>query len=206
MKFYTSTIIIIFATIIFYSILHCWGPENLALKTMTMAQSDNTRSSNSQTTIPDNTSIGSNLTLQEVQQLLQLHNEARADVGVAPLHWSEKLAIYAQAWADHLASTNCRMEHRPHSGKWKQEHGENLFMGTAGYYSVSDAVKAWESEKIYYGGGTLNPSNWYDSGHYTQVVWTNTKQVGCAKVECNGEMIVVCNYDPPGNVLGQKPY
>ena len=85
-------------------------------------------------------------------------------------------------------------------------HGENLFMGTIGYYHVADAVTAWESEKKYYHGQTLNSSNWYDSGHYTQIVWKDTEQIGCAKAECDGNIIVVCNYNPPGNVLGQKPY
>ena len=174
--------------------------------TKAIAQSDNTQRSNTDTTIIDRSSIGSNLSLQEVQQLLRLHNKVRGDVGVGPVTWSKKLAIYAQEWANQLASTNCKLKHRPNSGKWKQEYGENLFMGTAGYYGVADAVKAWESEKQYYRGQTLNPSNWYDSGHYTQMVWKNSKEIGCAKVECNGNIIVVCNYDPPGNILGQKPY
>jgi hypothetical protein len=98
------------------------------------------------------------------------------------------------------------MNHRPKSGKWKQRYGENLFIGTAGRYGVADAVQAWASEKKYYRGQTLDPSSWYDSGHYTQIVWKNTKYIGCAKTECGGKIIVVCNYDPPGNVLGQKPY
>jgi len=150
--------------------------------------------------------IGSRLNVEDMRTLLNLHNKARADVGVGPLAWSKNLAEYAQSWADHLAATNCRMEHRPDSGKWKQGHGENLFMGTAGYYSVTDAVRAWEKEKSLYHGAPLNASNWYPSGHYTQLVWKNTRQIGCAKAECRGNVIVVCNYDPPGNVLGQKPY
>ena len=174
--------------------------------TKAIAQSGNTQRSNTETTIIDRSSIGSNLSLQEVQQLLRLHNEVRGDVGVGPVTWSKKLAIYAQEWANQLASTNCKLKHRPISGKWKQEYGENLFMGIAGYYGVANAVKAWESEKQYYRGKTLNPSNWYDSGHYTQMVWKNSKEIGCGKVECNDKIIVVCNYDPPGNILGQKPY
>ncbi|MCJ7547003.1 MAG: CAP domain-containing protein [Deltaproteobacteria bacterium] len=144
--------------------------------------------------------------MQEVEELLQEHNKARAEVGVGPLHWSKQLAIYAEEWADHLAATKCRMQHRPQSGQWKQEYGENLFMGTAGYYGAADAVKAWVSEKKYYKGGTLTSFNWRASGHYTQVVWKDTKELGCAKVGCKGNIIVVCNYDPPGNFLGQKPY
>jgi hypothetical protein len=98
------------------------------------------------------------------------------------------------------------MEHRPYSGRWKQEHGENLFMGTAGHYGVNDAVAMWEGEKSFYDGGTLNESNAHACGHYTQLVWRTTKRFGCAKVECAGNVIVVCNYDPPGNVLGRTPY
>jgi len=151
-------------------------------------------------------SVGSHLTPQEVRQLLTSHNKARARVGLAPLVWSDGLAMYAREWADHLASTSRRMEHRPHSGRWKQEHGENLFMGTAGYYGVADAVAMWEREKSAYDGGTINEFNVHACGHYTQLVWRTTKRVGCAKVTCGGNVIVVCNYDPPGNVLGRKPY
>jgi pathogenesis-related protein 1 len=43
--------------------------------------------------------------------------------------------------------------------------------------------------------------------HYTQVVWRNTLRIGAAKVRCNnGGTIIVMNYDPPGNYVGQKPY
>lgn len=157
-------------------------------------------------TLINRSSIGSKLSLQEVRRLINLHNRVRADAGAGPLSWSGELAIYAQKWADHLASKGCRMEHRPHSGKWKQKYGENLFAGTSAYYDVDDAVIMWESEKKYYQGEALNASNWYASGHYTQVIWKNTQRVGCARAECNnGTMIVVCNYDPPGNVLGQRP-
>ena len=150
--------------------------------------------------------VGSRLTAQEVRQVLTAHNKIRAEVDVGPLAWSEKLAIYAQEWADHLASTSRRMEHRPRSGTWKQEHGENLFMGTAGYYGVADAVSTWGREKSAYHGKPIDMSTLYTYGHYTQLVWKNTKKIGCAKVECGGNVIIVCNYDPPGNVLGQKPH
>lgn len=146
------------------------------------------------------------LTAEEIRILINLHNKVRSNVGVGPLVWSKSLAGYAQSWADHLASTSCRLEHRPYSGKRKQRYGENLFMGTAGYHGVADAVRAWEREKSVYHGEPLSSSNWYPSGHYTQLVWKNTSQIGCAKAECRGNVIVVCNYDSPGNVMGQKPY
>jgi pathogenesis-related protein 1 len=151
-------------------------------------------------------SAGSRLTSLEVGQLLGSHNRVRARVGLSPLAWSGKLASYAQAWADHLAAIGGRMEHRPRSGEWKQVHGENLFMGTAGHYGVVDAVAMWEDERSSYDGGAVDMSNLHAYGHYTQLVWKNTRRVGCAKVAAGGNVIVVCNYDPPGNFLGQRPY
>lgn len=150
--------------------------------------------------------IGSRLSENEVRTLVTLHNRARAEVGVEPLVWSRSLAVWAQSWADHLASTSCRMEHRPRSGRWRQLYGENLLMGRAGYHGVVDAPREWEKEKPLYRGAALSSSNWHPAGHYTQMVWKNTSRIGCAKAECHGNVIVVCNYDPPGNVLGQKPY
>lgn len=143
---------------------------------------------------------------QEAQQIVTLHNRIREEVGVAPLCWSDELAAYAQQWADHLVASRCRMEHRPRSGKWRQEYGENLFIGTAGYYGTSDAVMAWAAEKDKYRGGALHSSRWADAGHYTQMVWRNTMEIGCATGLCQGNLLVVCNYDPRGNFLGQSPY
>jgi len=45
-------------------------------------------------------------------------------------------------------------------------------------------------------------------GHYTQVVWRSTTTVGCAMAVCKDsqEQIWVCQYQKPGNWVGQKPY
>lgn len=147
------------------------------------------------------TDTGSRLSSQDARGLLNFHNQSRAAVGVDGLQWSQKLAGYAQFWADHLASSGCRMQHRQ-----GDNYGENLFMGTAGYYSAVDAAKSWEAEKQYYRGQVLSSSNWHASGHYTQMVWRDTSYVGCGQSQCNGSLIVVCNYDPPGNYMGHRPY
>lgn len=144
---------------------------------------------------------GEGLVGEERQGILNYHNKVRADVNVKPLKWSGKVAGYAQIWANRLAATGCRMQHSSGSG-----YGENLFMGTLGYYGVVDAAKSWESEKRYYAGGPLNSSNWQKTGHYTQMVWHSTTHLGCAKVACNNNLIVVCNYNPAGNYMGQSPY
>lgn len=157
--------------------------------------------------LAENLSSGSRIPLQEAGQIVTLHNTIRAEVGVGPVIWSEKLAAYAQQWADHLVSSWwCRMEHRPNSGKWQEEYGENLFIGTAGYYGTADAVMAWAAEKPRYHGETLQSLPRSGAGHYTQMVWRDTTQIGCATGMCRGNLLVVCNYDPQGNIIGQKPY
>ncbi len=142
----------------------------------------------------------------DIKVLLREHNRVRADVGVGKLAWSDKLGRYAQAWANHLAATTCRMKHRPNKGKWQQHYGENLFIGTAGFYSVREAVLAWESEKADYHYGTFTGNSRKPIGHYTQVVWKDSSKVGCGQALCKGNLIVACNYDPPGNYIGEKPY
>jgi len=152
-----------------------------------------------------NRAATSPLSPEDAGKMLVLHNQVRADVGVGPLRWSEDLSHYAQQWADHLAATRCGLQHRPRSGKWRQNFGENLFMGTIGYYGIADAVKEWAAEKRLYPGGPYQAS-WRGVGHYTQIVWRETRRVGCATSACKGNLVVVCNYDPPGNYIGEYPY
>ena len=133
--------------------------------------------------------------------ILNYQNRVRADVGVGPLRWDDGLAAFAQQWADHLAANGCKMQHRQ-----PNDYGENLFQGTAGFYSAVDAAKGWETEKKLYHGGLITESNYHPIGHYTQMVWRDTKKVGCGEAICDGTLLVACNYDPPGNWLGKKPY
>jgi len=89
----------------------------------------------------------SGLSTGEQRQLIDEHNRARRAAGTPPLRWSPEIARFAQEWANHLAGSRCNIEHRPRSGQWKQRYGENLFMGTTGYYTVVTAVRDWEAEK-----------------------------------------------------------
>ena len=63
-------------------------------------------------------------------------------------------------------------------------------------------------EKKDWHGGVLTPENWSQTGHYTQMVWKNTQEVGCGTGSGDGHPfnILVCRYSPAGNFMGQAPF
>jgi pathogenesis-related protein 1 len=145
---------------------------------------------------------GSKVSADEAKQLIDQHNFARSEVGVSDIEWSSKLAIVAQNYANYLARTSCNLIH---SGNNK--FGENLFWGSGKYYSALDASVSWYEEKELYNYQKVTETNNHDVGHYTQIIWKNTKYVGVGVAKCsNGSYIYVANYFPPGNYIGQYPY
>ncbi|KAJ6409419.1 hypothetical protein OIU84_009005 [Salix udensis] len=133
------------------------------------------------------------------QDYLDAHNTARAAVGVGPLTWDATVQAYAQNYANQRAG-DCNLVH---SGG---PYGENLAWGSPDL-SGTDAVNMWVGEKAYYDYDSNSCAAGQQCGHYTQVVWANSARLGCAKVKCStGGTFIGCNYDPPGNVVGQKPY
>ncbi len=139
-------------------------------------------------------------------QLLLYHNIERKSLGKQPLAWSNKLASEAKLWADHLATIE-RLEHA--SNDERKGAGENLWMGSAGMYSAGDMVGAFISEKPLYRPGVFpdvsSTGRWRDVGHYTQVIWSGTKELGCAISRSANNDVLVCRYWPAGNTYGQNP-
>ncbi len=141
------------------------------------------------------------------QRILAQHNLEREDVGVPDMRWNPSLAVSAQQWADHLARTG-RFEHAPENRRTPE--GENLWAGTKGYYSPEAMVSAWIREKRYFKPGTFpdnsTTGNVEDVGHFTQVAWRDTRQVGCATARSVREDILVCRYSQAGNYIGEQPF
>jgi pathogenesis-related protein 1 len=155
---------------------------------------------------------GSAVTAKEANALVEYHNKARGEVGVAPVKWSPELASFAQAWADEVAKTG-KLLHRPREGKWKQQFGENMAWGTGEEYGVLTGAETWYSEIKSYAPGTSIPEDFsrFNAAHYTQMVWKDTTEIGAGKAvirtgQKQGWLVIVCNYNPPGNIAGQKPY
>ncbi|KAL2460344.1 Pathogenesis-related protein 1 [Abeliophyllum distichum] len=134
-----------------------------------------------------------------IQDYLDAHNAARADVGVGPMTWDNSVAAYAQNYANQRIG-DCNLVHSSNP-----PYGENIAQ-SSGDLTGKDAVDMWVAEKSNYDPNS-NSCVGGECGHYTQVVWRNSVRLGCARVQCNNEgWFVSCNYDPAGNVIGERPY
>lgn len=136
---------------------------------------------------------------------LEAHNVERRLVGVPDLAWSPALADEAAVWAYQLA----RMGQMVHDNQ--RAHGENLWMNTADRRTIASMIGGWSVERNIYIVGARHPDvsttgHWKDVGHYTQMVWANTTQVGCAVARGQGKDFLVCRYDPIGNWRGEVAY
>jgi hypothetical protein len=139
--------------------------------------------------------------------MLDAHNDARGQVGVAPLAWNAQLAEEAGQWARHLAREGRMM----HAGAQNRDGaGENLWMGSSGHYHPREMVGLFVEERHHYRHGAFPEvsatGDWRDVGHYTQVVWRDTREIGCAVARGQREDFLVCRYWPAGNYRGQSPY
>lgn len=162
--------------------------------------------------VPGNTggaisNTGSKMTAQEAQQMVAFHNQVRAEVGVGQVTWSPEIAQFAQQWADHLAQQG-KFEHRPNN---QQKYGENLAAGSSPNYRPIEGAQGWYGEKNLYPPRAPFSVQLLPAGHYTQMVWRQTTQIGAGKAVCTrgqykGWTIVVCNYNPRGNMQGQPAY
>ena len=130
--------------------------------------------------------------------MLDAHNAVRARLGITPMIWSDELATVAQDWANHLIAANA-FSHRPNN-----RFGENLYAITGGAASPAEAVGMWAEEARGYDIRSNTCTG--VCGHYTQIVWRQTRAVGCATAANSYRQVWVCNYDPPGNFVGYRPY
>ncbi len=137
---------------------------------------------------------------------------------MAGVEWSPELARDAREWAQRLRDERgCGLEHRPRSGAFARRHGENLYWASALRWSngatepqevtPAQVVESWYSEKQHYDHASNSCARGKVCGHYTQVVWADSKRIGCARASCQDDsQVLVCNYDPPGNYIGRKPF
>ena len=156
-----------------------------------------------------------------------------AGVNINKLLWDPYLAKVAQDY-----STNCQWLHNSNRNTDLQEYqnnteykfdsyslsvGENLFYTTSNDDILTNLLYGIQSYYNEYEYFTFNNNtdgccqNDKMCGHYTQVIWSNTRYVGCGYTICDGlsgtsigsgtnVLLKVCNYFPSGNIVGNSPY
>ncbi|GCF00110.1 hypothetical protein ZYGM_002977 [Zygosaccharomyces mellis] len=135
--------------------------------------------------------------------LLELHNEKRAKhQDTAPLTWSDSLSAWSYGYANSLKGT----EYDPCSGILKHSsdrnnQGENIAYATNADWTFM--IDMWYNEIQYYDYNDITGiyHDGMEVGHFTQLVWAASQQVGCASVQCpNDGTYLLCEYSPEGNV------
>jgi uncharacterized protein YkwD len=139
------------------------------------------------------------------REVLRLHNEERVRMGAPALAWSDGLSADALFWARELARRGT-LEHAPY--RMRGGAGENLFAGTARAYALKTMIGAFIAERRDFVPGRFpdisRTGRWEDVGHYTQMIWAGTRQVGCAQASGGGRDVLVCRYWPAGNIIGDR--
>ncbi|CAN6459889.1 unnamed protein product [Victoria cruziana] len=138
------------------------------------------------------------------QDFLEVHNQARAAVGVGPLQWNPALAAAASRFARMQRNyKQCAL-----SSSTTTPYGENECWGKGRPMSAREAVEMWVAQKAYYSYANNSCAAGRQCGVYTQVVWRKTERLGCAQASCDqGDItLTICYYDPPGNFQGERPY
>ena len=138
------------------------------------------------------------------QDIVDIHNDIRAEVFYGyKLVWSNSIADSAQEYANYLASTG-KFEHD------NSRYGENLYASST-QVDYIDAIDNWYDEIYNYDYDSNSCIDGYICGHYTQMIWRDTTEIGCGKAtykhgNFKGGTIIVCRYNPAGNYVGERPY
>lgn len=139
------------------------------------------------------------------RDFLTAHNLARNDAGAPLLVWSDRLERDAQSWAEHLAARDL-YEHA--TIEQRKGQGENLWRGPRDRWSPWEMVGFFVDEKQHFRPGNFpevsRTGRWSDVGHYTQIIWPETREVGCAIARTRTDEVLVCRYWPAGNIWGQR--
>ncbi|XP_028296100.1 cysteine-rich venom protein latisemin-like [Gouania willdenowi] len=132
----------------------------------------------------------------EQTEIVNKHNTLRR--GVSPsasnmlkMSWNREASANAQRWAN-----KCTMKHSPPS--LSSGCGENIYMSSK-KDTWSEAIQSWydEVKNWRYGVGSVNGG---EVGHFTQIVWYKSNQIGCAMAHCPNagyKYFYVCHYCPP---------
>merc|ERR1712136_331339 len=135
------------------------------------------------------------------KEMLDQHNQYRAKHRAPRLELSSKLSKEAQKWAEHLVSIK-RLQHSDN-----RDMGENVaykFSSDCRRFTGAEMTDMWYNEIKDYNFN--DPGFKPGTGHFTQVVWENSKELGVGvATDGKGTCFAAANYKPAGNYRGQFP-
>ncbi|CAK7565370.1 MAG: hypothetical protein SEPTF4163_003286 [Sporothrix epigloea] len=149
------------------------------------------------------------------------HNLHRSNHSAPAVSWNTDLASYAATVA-----ASCVFAHDRTPGSSTGSYGQNIAVyGASGDVAgidssnvVAQAVtdmwyngEVWQFPADGYGESNPDMSNFEAWGHFSQVVWAGTTEIGCASQYCApgtiysgmGSWFTVCDYRSEGNMGGE---
>ena len=131
-------------------------------------------------------------------EALEAHNRYRAKHHSPPLALNKELCKIAQDYSEKLLQNNAV---KYSFGKFKgNDMGENIFMCQGSEATGEMATNDWYNKIKNH---NFKKDFQKDTGHFTQIIWKDTKEVGFGVANRGNTYYVVANYYPPGNFLGQ---
>ena len=140
------------------------------------------------------------LDLDQIKKdILNKHNYYRSRHQVNDLKWNKEIQVIAQAYSEKIAPGHSLVHS---SNTYKGDPlGENLYM-SYGSMNGEAASNAWYNEVDNYDFSSHTSKDGKVTGHFTQLVWKGSKEIGCGAA-CDGTYCVcTCNYYPAGNFIG----
>ena len=163
---------------------------------------------------------------KEKNLVLDYHNQLRAKVangqetrgrsGSQPpaadmleFQWDDEIANMAQRWAD-----QCTFGHDKNRKVARFQVGQNVYQASSSRnYPIDfkNGINGWYDEVSDFDKSGIDRFRFSSGvGHYTQIVWSATRFIGCGAISYKGgrwiNNYIVCNYGPAGNFIGRKMY
>ena len=132
------------------------------------------------------------------KSILDTTNALRAKHDSQPLKWSAEAASKAEELVKEIAASG-QLKHGKHEGM-----GQNIAYSMGKEFTGADAANMWYKEISNY--NFKKPGFKGNTGHFTQLVWADTKEMGAAVSVVGNKTYVVANYIPPGNVTNEGQF
>lgn len=158
------------------------------------------------------------LTAAQNTESVSVHNKCRAGEPAAnmlSMSYNSMLANVAQGWAN-----QCKWEHGGLVDCNGNNVGQNLYVSSnpAAFpvLNLTNVIVSWNNERNDWNFQTATCKTGAICGHWTALVAARSWEVGCAYANCptmnvagaiwKNALYVVCDYNPPGNVVGDPIY